>query len=219
MKKRHISWAIAILIAGVLIWQVIDKRAAFQCYVLQQASLYKQVYDQGLATRHEIHELVWNDTVADFKGQDWRAALDRVYHELFLGGSRARQVMAELHDPADHPADLICGGYILWTIRDVRDSSVWQSFHEFDIESMRDLTAALDLIPPDELRHYKITVQVTTARLIRDDFGGISVSRTRDGGEVSADEWLRGNYVPEYWSGWYAAWLERDRESQSIDDN
>ncbi len=223
VNRVHATLAIALLIAVMLITQAVNKSSDLQCYAIQQASKHRLVYDQGFATPDEIREIVWNHTLAGFDGQVWRATLDGIVHAIFMGGERGEQVVAQLQNPSDQypidqSSDVHCFGYIGWIIRDNRDETTFERFGGFDgssgldIEAVHQVTTALQAVPPEELRHYTIEAIDVSGKYSKREPNWTYYDL--DAGEVSADAWLRGETVPNYSSGWYAAW----QELQKTDD-
>ena len=207
IKRVHATAVIALLIAVLFIMQAIDYRDALRCYVRQQAAKYQQA--QGFATADEIHDIVWDHTVADLDGQLWRARLDYLFHDIFMGGNRGLQVMAQMQNPTDEPSDVYCFGYIEWTIWDTRDDTTLErTWTSSGIEDVHDITLALQALPPEELRYYKVFVEDVSFQTIGDDETSAWIYHHRRGGEVSAKAWLNGAIVPPAWAGWYARWQE-----------
>ena len=212
MKRKHASIIIALLIAGVGLWQTVEKRLELQCYVFQQASIYRQAYDQGYARRDGIRKLVWQDILAEFGGQSWRAPLDNVFHEVIMGGTRADQVVRQVRFPLDPNPDMSCDGFILWSIIDGRASDIiWNYRQDAGIESMYEISLDLGEIPKEELVHYSVVAESVLSKTIWDDAVMVSTTQTRFLGEVSARQWLNGIYAPDVWSRWYVNWRE-DRQ-------
>ena len=214
MKRKVATRVIALLILVVLVMQVVEKRNDLQCYVMQQATRHDLVFTAGFATADEIREIVWNDTVADFHGQSWRASLDQIFHAIFMGGNRGNQVVAWLLNSADEPNDFSCAGTINWAIWDDRDFTVLENFSSSDIETWHAFTTALRAIPKEDLQHYKVSASDLSNKYSADERGSTSIWQHRDAGEASAQAWLRGDIVLEYWSAWYASWLENVWELQ-----
>lgn len=220
MKRVHATRAIGLLIVVVLIWQYVDKRHDLQCYVMQLASRHEFVFSAGYASEDEIRDIVFKDTTADFHGQAWRASLDQIFHAVFMGGNRGAQVVAHLLSPSDDLPDFSCEGSFNWTIWYNSNSTIHKDYSGTDLKTAHHVTTALKAIPQEELGYYSVAVDIIS---YRDAFDGHSGSGSymahyRSGGEVSAREWLGGKIVPGYWSGWYAAWLERWQELQAAED-
>ena len=203
IKRGHATAVIALLIAVLVVMQAIDYRDALRCYVSQQAAKYQQA--QGFATADEIHDIVWESTVADLDGQLWRARLDYLFHDIFMGGSRGLQVWAEMENPADELSDVYCGGNIEWFIWNPRDHTILErTWTSSGIEDVHDITLALQALPPEELQHYAVEVEDVSFQSVGVDL----IYHQRKVGRVSAADWLRGEIVPQIWGGWYARWLE-----------
>jgi len=211
---------ITLLLAAVLMTQAVDRSRALQCYVMQQASKHRLVYDQGFAAPDEIREIVWNHTVAAFDGQVWRATLDHIFHVIFMGGERGEQVVAQLGHPDGESSDLHCFGYMGWAIRDSHNDTDFDRFGGFDgfsgsgIEAVHQVTTALQAIPAEKLRHYRVEASDVSGSAIWSEREPVWTYRELDAGETSAQAWLRGEIAPSHWSGWYAYWQER----QETDD-
>ena len=213
IKRVHATAVIVLLIVVLSVMQIIDHRNALRCYVSQQAAKYQHV--QGFATADEIHDIVWEYTVADLDGQLWRARLDDLFHDIFMGGSRGLQVMAEMQNPADEFSDVYCGGYIEWTIWNNLNGAVTETIDSAsDMESVHNVTFALQTIPPEELWHYEVSAVEVSFQAIWSDEGNTWIQHRRPLGEVSAKDWLRGEIAPAAWAGWYAAWQARWLELQ-----
>ena len=207
IKRVHATAVIALLIAVLFVMQAIERRDALRCYVSQQAAKYQQA--QGFATADEIHDIVWESTVADLDGQLWRARLDYLFHDIFMGGSRGLQVWAEMENPADEFSDVYCDGYIEWTIWDTRDDTTLErTWTSSGIEDVHDITLALQALPPEDLQYYKVFVEDVSFQTIGDDETSAWIYQHHRGGEVSAKAWLNGVIAPPAWAGWYADWLE-----------
>ena len=218
MKKVHITRAIGLLIIVVLIWQYVEKRNDLQCYVLQLASRHEFVFKAGYASEDEIRDIVFNDTVADFHGQMWRASLDQIFQAIFMGGNRGKQVVALLLNPPDDLPDFSCEGSIEWTIWYNPDFTVLRNYTGTGIKSLHHVTTALQAIPQEELRQYEVAADLTYYSGSWNEGNTAWSGGSRDAGSVSAREWLNGKIVPDYWSGWYAAWLEQWQKLQDLDD-
>ncbi len=218
MKKVHATRAIVLLIITMLIWQYVEKRNDLQCYVMQQADRHKWVFQAGYATADEIREIVWNDAVTDFHGQLWRAKLDQVFQAIFMGGNRGAQVVAYLTHPPPAPSDLYCKGSIEWRIWYDPDIAVYRSYSGADIKSVHHVATTLKTLPQEELRHYSVAATEYSYKGNFYEGGSAGIHKARDAGVVSAREWLRGEIVPDYWSSWYAAWLEQWDELQAVDN-
>lgn len=213
IKRVHATAVIVLLLAILSVMQIIDHRNALRCYVSQQAAKYQQA--QGFATADEIHDIVWDYTVADLDGQLWRARLDDLFHDIFMGGRRGEQVWAELQNPVDDFSDVYCFGYIEWVIWDTRDDTTLErTWTSSGIEDVHDITLALQALPPEDLRHYKVYVKDISSQTIGDDETSTWIYQHRRGGEVSAKDWLDGGIVPSAWAGWYVDWQERWQELQ-----
>ena len=209
IKRGHATAVIALLIAILAVMQAIDHRNALRCYVSQQAAKYQQA--QGFATADEIHDIVWEYTVADLDGQLWRARLDDLFHDIFMGGRRGEQVWAELQNPADEFSDVYCGGNIEWFIWNPRDYTILEkTWASSGIEDVHEVTMALQALPPEELQHYTVEVKDVSFQSV----GGDLIYHQRETGRVSAADWLRGGIAPPAWAGWYADWQERWQELQ-----
>ena len=207
IKRVHATAVIALLIAVLVVMQAIDYRDALRCYVSQQASKYQQA--QGFATADEIHDIVWDYTVADLDGQLWRARLDYLFHDIFMGGSRGLQVMAQMQNPAEFSSDGYCGGYVEWTIwNNIRGEVTETIGPASDMESVHNVTFALQTIPPEELWHYEVSAADVSFQSSWSDKGSTWIQHWRHLGEVSAKAWLNGAIVPPAWAGWYARWQE-----------
>ena len=218
MKRVHTTRVIVLLIIGVLIWQYVEKRNDLQCYVMQLASRHEFVFKAGYASEDEIRDIVFNDTVADFHGQMWRASLDKIFHTIFMGGNRGAQVVAYLLNPPDDYRDFSCGGSIEWRIWYDPDVTVNRSYSGTDIKPMRRVTTALQNIPLEELQHYQVLADLTFHKGSWNDGIGAWSAGSRSAGTVSAREWLSGKIVPDYWSGWYKSYLKHIPELQNADD-
>ncbi len=213
IKRVHATAVIVLLIVVLSVMQIIDHRNALRCYVSQQAAKYQHV--QGFATADEIHDIVWEYTVADLDGQLWRARLDDLFHDIFMGGSRGLQVWAEMNNPADEFSDVYCGGYIEWTIWNNLNGAVTETIDPAsDMESVHNVTFALQTIPPEELWHYEVSAVEVSFQAIWSDERNTWIQHRRPLGEVSAKDWLRGEIAPVAWAGWYAAWQARWLELQ-----
>ena len=209
IKRGHATAVIALLIAVLVVMQIIERRDALRCYVSQQAAKYQQA--QGFATADEIHDIVWESTVADLDRQLWRARLDYLFHDIFMGGNRGLQVWAEMKNPADEFSDVYCGGYIEWTIWDIRDDTVLESaWAPPGIERVHEVTLALQALPPEELRYYKVYVEDGSFQSIFANGTSTWIYQSRGSHEadVYAKAWLNGAITPPAWAGWYARWLE-----------
>ena len=209
IKKGHATAVIALLIAVLAVMQAIDHRNALRCYVSQQAAKYQQA--QGFATADEIHDIVWDYTVADLDGQLWRARLDDLFHGIFMGGARGEQVWAELQNPADEFSDVYCGGHIEWAAWDIRDDTTLEiTWASSGIEAVHDITLALQALPPEDLRYYKVYVAESSFQAIGGDEISTWIHQHRGSHEndVYAKAWLNGAIVPPAWAGWYADWQE-----------
>lgn len=207
IKRVHATAVIVLLLAILSVMQIIDHRESLRCYVSQQAAKYQQA--QGFATADEIHDIVWDRTVADLDGQLWRARLDYLFHDMFMGGSRGLQVWAELQNPADEFSDVHCFGYIEWIIWDIRDyTRLERTWTSSGIEDVHDITLALQALPPEDLRHYTVDVTDISSQTIGGDETSTWIYQHRRGGEVSAKDWLNGEIAPPSWAGWYARWQE-----------
>ena len=209
IKRVHATAVIALLIAVLFVMQAIERRDALRCYVSQQAAKYQQA--QGFATADEIHDIVWESTVADLDGQLWRARLDYLFHDIFMGGNRGLQVMARMRNPADEFSDVYCGGYIEWTIWDIRDDTVLErTWTSSGIERVHDITLALQALPPEELRYYKVYVEDGSFQSIFANGTSTWIYQSRGSHEadVYAKAWLNGAIVPPAWADWYARWQE-----------
>ena len=221
MKRVHATRVIVLLIIGVLIWQYVEMRNDLQCYVMQRASNLEFVFAAGYASEDEIRDIVWNDIMTEFYGQAWRASLDQVFHTIFMGGNRGQQVVAHLMNaPADSP-DFSCGGRIEWTIWWIygsADMAVYKRYSSAENKSLHDVTTALQAIPPEELQDYEVDAELTYFKSRWKNGSGDWSGFSRDGGTVSAREWLEGNIVPDYWSGWYESWLEQGQDVQNDEE-
>ena len=89
-----------------------------------------------------------------------------------------------------------------------------ESYEGGEIETVHQVTTALKAIPQEELRHYSVEADIISYQGTWDEQGSTWISQYRDAGEASAQDWLRGDIVLEYWSAWYASWLENVRELQ-----
>ena len=213
IKRGHATAVIALLIAILAVMQAIDYRNALRCYVSQQAAKYQQA--QGFATADEIHDIVWDYTVADLDGQLWRARLDYLFHSIFMGGSRGEQVWAEMENPADEFSDVYCGGNIEWTIwNNIRGEVIETIGSDSGMESVHNVTFALQTIPPEELWHYEVSAVGASFQSIWSNERNTWVYHQRPLGAVNAKAWLNGAIVPSAWSVWYARWQERWQELQ-----
>ena len=217
MKRVHTTRVIVLLIIGVLIWQYVEKRNDLQCYVMQLASRHEFVFKAGYASEDEIRDIVFNDTVADFHGQMWRASLDQIFHTIFMGGNRGNRVVAYLLSPRDDYPDFSCEGSIEWTIWYNPDFTVLRNYTGTGIKSLHHVTTALQAIPQEELRQYEVKVDLTFFRRSWNEGIGAWSGGSRSAGTVSAREWLDGKIVPDYWSGWYESWLQGWQELQDAD--
>ncbi len=219
MKRTHVTRVIILLIIGLLILQYFEKRNALQCYAMQLADRLEYAYTAGFASQEEIRDIVWDDTVADFYGQEWRASLDHIINAIFMGGGRANQVVARLLSPLQDSSGFICGSSIEWTIWHKTEMSDYdQHFTGVDIQTGYGVTIALEAIPPEELKHYEVGASVLSFRNSWEDDRSTWISQYRDAGSVSAREWLEGKTVPDFWSGWFAAWLENWQAIETDDD-
>lgn len=219
MKRVQATRVIMLLITAVFIWQFVDKRKDLQCYVMQLASRHAFVFKAGYASAQEIRQAVWNDTLAAFHGQVWRAKLDRMWHEGIMGGGRGDQVLALLRNPEDTPTGIFCFGSINWKIWHDTASTVFREYSGEDMKTLHQITTALQAIPPDELRHYEVTATVTYYESEWRDGLTAWSGVLRQAGAVSARQWLDGKIAPDYWSGWYADWQELWQALQADDDN
>ena len=221
MKRIHATRVTIALIVGVLIWHYVERRHDLQCYVMQQASNLEFVFAAGYASEEEIRDIVWNDTKTDLYGQAWWASLDNVFHAIFMGGSRGQQVVAHLTNAPADSTDIICDGRIEWTIWWIYDSAemaVYESYSGAEIKSLHHVTTALQAIPSEELHEYEVDAELTYFKSRWKNGNGDWSGFSRDGGTVSARDWLDGKVVPDYWSGWYVAWLEQGEELQDGDE-
>ena len=218
MKRVHATRIIALLIIVVLIWQYVEKRQDLQCYVRQLASRHEFVFKAGYASEDEIRAIVWDDTVADFHGQAWRASLDQIFQAIFMGGNRGQQVVAYLTNPSLDEPDFYCEGSIEWTIWHDPDSTILRRYSGSEIKSFYRVTTALKAIPQEELRHYTVEAVEWSFKGSWDGGRGAMSSFSRDAGTVSAREWLDGKVVPDYWSGWTASYVEQVQELQNADN-
>lgn len=213
IKSVHATSIIVLLIVVLSVMRIIDHRDALRCYVSQQAAKHQQA--QGFATADEIHDIVWEHTVADLDGQIWRARLDYLFHDIFMGGHRGLQVMAQMQNPADGPSDVYCGSAIEWTIWNNREDGIFRTIDSGgDMESVHNVTFALQTIPSGELRHYTVEATAISYQSIWGDEGSTWIQHWRPLGEVSAKDWLRGEIAPLAWAGWYADWRARWQEPQ-----
>ena len=219
MKRIHATRVTVALIVVVLIWHYIEKRNDLRCYVMQRASIHEFVFSAGYASEDEIRDIVWNDTKTEFYGQAWRVSLDNVFHAIFMGGSRGQQVVAHLTRPSDDLRDFSCQGTIRWSIWNVLDNTFHRDYSGTDLVKVHHVTIALQALEQNELRKYSVEVDLISYRDVYSEHGSTYIAHYRDGGEVSAHDWLDGKVVPEYWSGWYAAWLEQGQEFQATEDN
>lgn len=219
MRNRYASRLIMLLIIGLLVAQVLEKRDDVECYVNPHADRYQLVHDQGFATDQEIRDIVWNDLVTKFNGQVWRATLDNIYHAVFMGGSRAELVLKQLRNPIGEAWWIVtCEGGINWTVRDERDR--WPAWHSVDTrnsESAYDVTVALRRLPKAELQHYRVEATIYVDTTIYGDNGYTDVYERKGAGEINADDWLAGLIVPEYWSAWHDRWQQREEQLQAAD--
>ena len=184
------------------------------------ADRYQLVYERGFATDREISDIVWNELVAEFNGQEWLAMLDNLYHAVFMGGSRADLVLKQLRNPIGEEWWIVtCEGGINWTVRDERERwPWWYSVDTRNNNSAYDVTVALRRIPNEELQHYQVEATVyLDMRVYRED-GYTDIYEHQDTGEISAADWLAGQIVPEYWSGWHERWQQREEQLQATDD-
>ena len=210
IKRVHATRIIALLIAVLVIVNVAGKYDSdLRCYVRQQANKYRYVYEQGFATGSEIHDIVWNHTLADFDWHIWRVRLDDLFHAVFMGGIRGEQVIAKIENP-DYAAN--CYGYIQWTIRDNRDYSSLDVPFRSSVRGAHEITLALQDIPQEELRHYSVEAEAVSYKAISNVGRIAKLNQYYDAGEVSAKDWLCGDIVPRNWAGWYADWLEQQDE-------
>jgi len=220
MKTKLLSRLLLFLIIGLLIAQVLEKRDDVECYVYPHADRYQLVYDQGFVTDQEIRDIVWNALVTEFHGQQWRAALDNVYHAVFMGGSRPDLVLKQLRNPVGEAWWVVtCEGGISWDVRDERERfPVWYSADSRNSKSANDVTIALRRIPQEELQHYRVEATIYVDTLVYRDNGQTEIFERRDVGEISAEDWLAGRIVPEYWSAWHDRWLQHEEKRQAADD-
>lgn len=223
MRQRHASRLIMLLIIGLLVAQVREKRDDVECYVNPHADRYQQVYDQGFTTDQEIRDIVWNDLVAEFNGQVWRATLDNIYHVIFMGGSRAELVLKQLRKPIGELWWIVtCEGGISWTVRDERDR--WPPWHSVDTRnsaSAYDVTVALNRLPKADLQHYRVEATIYVDMTIYGDDGYTYIHERQDAGEIGAKDWLAGHIIPKYWSTWHDRWQQREEQFQAaaeVDD-
>ncbi|MDE2859344.1 MAG: hypothetical protein OXN94_15980 [Chloroflexota bacterium] len=215
MKKVHASRITVALIAAVLIWHYVDRRNDLQCYVMQLADMHEFVFEAGYASEDEIRDIVWNDTVAAFHGQAWRVKLDQVFHAIFMGGNRGQQVLNHLRNPPADPPEFICAGSINWSIWHDPDFTEYRHYYGEDIKSLHQVSIALQAIPPEELRHYEVSANLSYVRHSSHEGGSDWSSSYRYLGTVSARDWLEGAILPDYWAGWYESWLEQWKELSS----
>ncbi len=207
IKRGHATAVIALLIAILAVMQAIDHRNALRCYVSQQAAKYQQA--QGFATADEIHDIVWEYTVADLDGQLWRARLDDLFHDIFMGGRRGEQVWAELQNPADEFSDAYCFGYIEWRIWNNLNGAITETINSGEgMEAVHNVTFALQTIPPEELWHYEVSAVGASFQSIWSDERNTWIYHQRPLGDVYAKDWLNGEIAPPAWSVWYARWQE-----------
>lgn len=218
MKRVYATRLIVALIIGVLVWQYVERRNDLQCYVMQLASMHEFVFTAGYASEDEIRDIVWDDTVAVFHGQAWQASLDQVFHAIFMGGNRGQQVVAQLSNPPADSPDFTCEGYIDWTIWHNPDFKVHGIYSDEGIESLHQVTTALQAIAPEELRHYEVEADLNYTKSRWNEGNGDWSVGYRTIGTVSAREWLEGKIVPDYWSGWYESWLEQGQDLQNDDE-
>ncbi|MCY4072270.1 MAG: hypothetical protein OXG60_13315 [Chloroflexi bacterium] len=219
MKRVHATRVIVVLIIGVLIWQYVEKRKDLQCYVMQQADRLESVFKAGYVTAEEIRDSVWTDIETDFYGQAWRVSLDQVFHAIFMGGNRGQQVVAHLANPPDVSSDFLCGGSIEWIIWYDPDATVYRDYSGTNIKPMHLVTTALQGIPPEELQHYQVEVNLTYYS--SNSYKGSTTwsGGYREVGTMSAREWLDGRIVPKYLSNWYESWREDWQELQNNDED
>ena len=209
IKRGHATAVIALLIAILAVMQAIDHRNALRCYVSQQAAKYQQA--QAFATADEIHDIVWEYTVADLDGQLWRARLDDLFHDIFMGGRRGEQVWAEMENPSGEFSDVYCDGHIEWAIWDTRDDTTLErTWSSSGIEAVHDITLALQALPPEDLRYYRVYMEESSFQFTYADeiSAGIYQYRGSHEADVYAKDWLNGEIAPPAWSVWYARWQE-----------
>ncbi|MCY4020449.1 MAG: hypothetical protein OXG39_13655 [Chloroflexi bacterium] len=220
MSKSRATRVILLLIIAVFIWKYVEKRNDLQCFVMQQADMLEFVFTAGYASEDEIRDIVWNDTMTAFHGQAWRISLDQLFHAIFMGGSRGQQVLRHLTNPPDVSPDFYCEGLIEWTIwhkYNFDDYDTW-SYSGTDITTIHQVTTTLQAIPDDELWDYEVGAHLQYYRIDWNEGNTVWSLSYRDAGSVSAALWLRGKIVPDYWSGWYATWLEQWQEFQATED-
>lgn len=214
IKRVHATAVIVLLLAILSVMQIIDHREALRCYVSQQAAKYQQA--QGFATADEIHDIVWDYTVADLDGQLWRARLDDLFHDIFMGGRRGEQVWAEMKNPADEFSDVHCFGYIEWVIWNNREDMMFRTIDSGEgMEAVHNVTFTLQTILSGGLQYYTVKAMDISFQSSWDESGGSAlIYHRRPLGEVSAKDWLNGEIAPAAWAGWYARWQERWQELQ-----
>ena len=214
MNKVRTTRVIVLFLVVVALSQVIEKRNDLQCYVIQQAKLHRWFYDEGLATVDQIRDSVRNSLADDFHGQNWRLSLDRIYHAILMGGDRASQVVAWLLSPSETISDTHCFGYVSWSIWDDRIAGDDEDHHDLYAETIDDVTAILESIPAEELRHFTVSVNVGSS--VSNWSGTVSMyrSRVRHYGDVSASAWLRGEFIPAPFADWYADSLSQQEKQE-----
>ena len=165
--------------------------------------------------------VVWNELLEEFNGQQWRVGLDNIYHILFMGGSRPDLVVKQLRHPIGEDWWIVtCEGGIRWSVHDERDR--WPRWYSIDTRSLDasaiDVTLALRSIPKEELQHYSVEATVYLETIVYSDDGATEIFERRDAGEISAEAWLAGQIVPNYWSAWHDRWQQREEGLQAAND-
>ncbi|MCE2473579.1 MAG: hypothetical protein J4G18_17110 [Anaerolineae bacterium] len=215
MKQITAVRAIALLVVIVLVAQYVEKRDDYTCQVEQLASLHRWFIDEGMVTREQIPDSVRHVRLVEFDGQAWREELDRGANAILMGGDIASRVLASLDGSREGYRGSGCGGFVSWTIWDRRPIEDEEDFRQFEIETIHDVTPALESIPADERRQYMVGASLIFSKHNWDGQVSWHSSRVRRVGEISAKKWLDGMYTPAPFSDWYAAWLANNDSAPS----
>lgn len=215
MKQITVTCAIALLVVVVLVTQYIEKRSDYTCQVDQLASLHRWYFDEGLATREQIREGVRQVRHVEFDGHAWLETLDRAANAILMGGDIASQVLARLDSPNEVYGDRYCSGYVSWAIWDRRPRDDDGQFNDFDIETIVDVSLALESIPENERRHFRVSASFIFNQSNWDGQASNYWSRIRHVAEAGAVEWRSGETVPAPFSDWYTDWLAKDESAQA----
>ena len=209
VKPIHVALIILLLLASTAYGRAMEYHINFRCDVEQQASLYAPAFEEGYASAAEIRELVENDTLAGFKGQRWRATLDRVAHDIFQGGNRADQVVERLRNPNRR---LLfkpnCMAFIEWRIYSGEGYAEDQFISGVEFINGHKISQFLEKIPPASLRSFTVSASVVKQRT-SSTWDDETVRREqyterRFAGSVGGQAWLDGNRVPTFWAHWFA---------------